>query len=65
MTKIDFIFLLLVARILGEDKITLSERDIFDLMNSELKKSEEEIDTKLIEFCIDTLDGKFGEPFEI
>ncbi len=44
MTKIDFIFLLLVAQILGEDKITLSEKDIFDLMNSELNKSEEEID---------------------
>lgn len=65
MTKIDFIFLLLVAKILGEDKITLSEKDIFDLMNSELNKSEEEIDTKLIEFCIDTLDGKFGEPFKL
>lgn len=63
MTKKNLIDLIILNRIFNTGKITLKRKDLNKLIDSELEKGLDEMDTQLVDFCLDVLDGKYGEPY--
>lgn len=64
MTKEEFLYKICInIYILKKNKITFTERELNELMDSEMEKSPEEMDTDLIDFCLDVLNGKYGEGY--
>lgn len=46
--------------VLKEKSMAFSEKEIHEMIDAELEKSPEEMDTDFIDLCLDVLDGKYG-----
>ena len=54
-----------LMKILNEKSMSFSEKEIHDMMDAELEKSPEEMDTHFVDLCLDVLDGKYGEGYYV
>lgn len=54
-----------LKKILSEKSMSFSEKEIHDMMDAELEKSPEEMDTHFVDLCLDVLDGKYGEGYYV
>ena len=54
-----------LKKILNEKSMSFSEKEIHDMMDAELEKSPEEMDTHFVDLCLDVLDGKYGEGYYV
>ncbi|MDE6767692.1 MAG: hypothetical protein K2J35_05815, partial [Eubacterium sp.] len=48
-----------IIDVLNEKSMKFTRQEILDMMNAELQKEPGEMDTGLVELCIDVLDGKY------
>ena len=54
-----------LKKILNEKSMSFSEKEIHNMMDAELEKSPEEMDTHFVDLCLDVLDGKYGEGYYV
>ena len=47
--------------ILEEDSMILTEKQLWEMIDEELAKDPSEMDTDLVDLCLDALDGKFDD----
>ena len=47
--------------ILKEDSMILTEKQLWEMIDEELAKDPSEMDTDLVDLCLDALDGKFDD----
>lgn len=48
--------------ILNEEYMDFTEAELHEMIDEELTKDPDEMDTNLIDLCLDALDGKFDPP---
>lgn len=48
--------------ILNEEYMYFTEAELHEMIDEELAKDPDEMDTNLIDLCLDALDGKFDLP---
>ncbi|HIY33805.1 MAG TPA: hypothetical protein IAA24_01590 [Candidatus Eubacterium faecigallinarum] len=52
-----------LIKILSEKSMPFSEKEINEMLDAELEKAPEEMDTDFVNLCLDVLGGKYGEGY--
>ena len=52
-----------LIKILSEKSMPFSEKEINEMLDAELEKAPEEMDTDFVNLCLDVLNGKYGEGY--
>lgn len=52
-----------LIKILSKKSMSFSEKEINEMLDAELEKAPEEMDTDFVNLCLDVLDGKYGEGY--
>lgn len=52
-----------LMEVLNEKSMSFSEKEIIEMIDAELDKDPDEMDSDFIDLCLDVLDGKYGEGY--